>query len=148
MGRGVGAFFSGGAGVGRGVGRGCGWGVGGVGSGSGGVGSGGASTGAVSPSSSEGSSCGLSAGAAAISTSETIETGTEFTSGFISSFDDHDTKASATTPACRAMEPRMAGLGRRKVRQTSVGSSAAVSVIRFSLVKPEADRRAITRATA
>lgn len=80
--------------------------------------------------------------------SETIDTGTEFTNGFGSSFDDQDTKASATTPACRAMEPRMAGLGRRKVRQPSVGSSAAVSVIRFSLVKPEADRRAITRATA
>lgn len=31
--------------------------------------------------------------------SETIDTGTEFTNGFCSSFDDQDTKASATTPA-------------------------------------------------
>src|SRR5690606_27171436 len=90
-------------------------GAGGVGVGSGGTGSGGVSTGAVAPSSGEGSACGLSAGAAAMTISDTIDTGTEFTSGLGSStLDDHDTSASATTPACSARDPRIAGDGRRK----------------------------------
>ncbi|WP_191555022.1 hypothetical protein [Brevundimonas aurantiaca] len=129
--------------MGAGLNAGAGVGGGGVGSGTGGVGSSGALTGAVAASSGEGSGCGLSAAAAAITVSDTIDTGTEFTSGGASSaFCENDTKASATTPACRAMEPRIAGLGRRNQ------ASGAVSVIRFSLVKPEALSRAITRATA
>jgi len=135
VGRGVGVGLGGG-GVGRGVGVGV-----------GGTGSGGVSTGAVAASSTTSSSEGLSGAAASTGTDETIDTGTEETVGMISaSLSGHFTKNIAATPACSSRAPMIAGEG----REPAMGqpSSAAVSVIRFSLVKPAADSRAMTRATA
>ncbi len=155
VGRGVGAGR--GAGVGGvglgGVGRG-GAGVGGAGGGgvgSGGVGAGGASTGAVAASSSTGSSDGLSGAAASITVEETIVTGTEDTVGMISSsLSGHLTKNIAATPACSSRAAMIAGDGREPAmaQPAPPWAGSAVSVIRFSLVKPAADSRAITRATA
>lgn len=120
-------------------------GVGGTGVG---TGVGGASTGAdgaLAAASVTTSSDGLSGAAAAITSDETIETGTDDGMIGATSFLGHDTRASASTPRCRAIDPMMAGLGRCT---PYVPASGAVSVIRFSLVKPPADSRAITRATA
>ncbi len=113
--------------------------------GSGGAGSGGLSTGAVAASSVTSSSDGLSAGAASMTSDETIDTGTEFTIGTMSSLSGQRTKNIAATPACSSSAPRIAGDG---ARVATLYSSAAVSVIRLILVKPEAESRAITRATA
>ena len=83
-------------------------GVGGAGGGAG-VGSTGAAIGAVAASSDTGSSEGLSGAAASITWDDTIDTGTEAIIGVTVSSRGQDTKASATTPACSAIDPRMAG---------------------------------------
>jgi hypothetical protein len=57
----------------------------------------------------------LSAGAASITSDETMETGTDDGTIGGSSFVGQDTKASASTPACRTIDPTMAGLGRSKI---------------------------------
>lgn len=117
----------------------------------GGTGSGGVSTGAVAAASVTSSSEGLSGAAASTTAEEMIDTGTDETVGMISaSLSGQRIRNIAATPACSSNAPRIAGDGREAAmaQPSPPAAGSAVSVIRFSLVKPAADSRAITRATA
>ena len=81
-----------------------------------------------------------------------MEIGTEDTIGG-GALRGHGNRASATTAACNPTEPIVAMPGRRMAQPSlSTGAEIApvgtVSVTRLILLKPEADSRAMTRATA